>query len=76
MTAPDAQDHEHDLEAAYLSARDATVVDIYEDDGALFVAVVVPCPTCSEPLRATARVERVTETDLELPLEDAEDVYD
>ncbi|QIO25108.1 hypothetical protein [Haloarcula sp. JP-L23] len=76
MTSDYTRDHEHELEAEYLSAADAVVLDIYEADGALFVDVVVPCPTCSEPLRASARVREVVDADIEFPIDDAEDVYD
>lgn len=76
MTYGHANDHEHELEAEYLSAADAAVLDIYDSDGSLFIDVVVPCPTCSDPLRASARVEEIVEADVEFPLDDAEDIYD
>lgn len=76
MTYEYTRDHEHELEAKYLSASDAAVLDIYEEDDSLFIDVGIPCPTCSEPLRVSARVEEVFEADIELPIEDAEDFYD
>lgn len=76
MTAEYVRNHEHELEAEYLSARDATVVDVHAEGESLFVDVVVPCPQCSVPLRVSAHVREVSEADLELPLDDAEDVYD
>lgn len=76
MTYEYTRDHEHELEAKYLSARDAAVLDIFEEGNSLLLDVVVPCPTCSEPLRVSARVEEVFEADIELPIEDAEDFYD
>lgn len=68
--------HEHDLEAEYLAAADATPVEIYTDDGSVLVDLLVPCPTCSDPLRLSARVTEVTEAEVELPLEDESDLYD
>ena len=69
-------DHEHDLEAEYLSANDATPVEIYADGGAVIVDFIVPCPTCSDPLRLSARVTELAEADVDLPLEDESDLYD
>ena len=71
-----ATEHDHDLEAEYLTAADATVLEIADADGSPTVDLVVPCPTCGDPLRLSARVEEVTETEMELPLDDAEDQYD
>lgn len=76
MSADYATDHEHDLDPEYLSATDATVLEISSTDGGLDVELVVPCPTCSEPLRLSAAVHAVTEADVELPLDDAADCYD
>lgn len=76
MSPDHVTEHEHELEAEYLTAIDASILEIVERDGSIVVDVVVPCPTCSAPLRASARVEEVTEADVELPLEDAEDTYD
>ena len=68
--------HEHDLEAEYLSANDATPVEIYAENGSVLVDLLVPCPTCSDPLRLSARVTEITEADVDLPLEDEADPYD
>ncbi|WP_247002055.1 hypothetical protein [Halosolutus gelatinilyticus] len=76
MTDEYANEHEHDLEAEYLSASDATVLDIYYRDTSPTIDVVVPCPSCSDPLRVSARVDEVVETDMELPIDDSEGVYD
>ncbi|RBI61131.1 hypothetical protein DMJ13_15505 [halophilic archaeon] len=76
MTYEYARSHEHELEAEYLAPADAVVLDLYERDESLFIDVVVPCPTCSEPLRLSARVTEVADSDVELPLEDADELYD
>ena len=76
MDSDHARDHEHELEAEYLSASDATVLEIYSSDGSLVVDLIVPCPTCSDPLQVSARVEAVSEAELDVPLDDAEDPYD
>lgn len=70
MTYDYARDHEHELEAEYLSAADAASLEIYESDESLWVDTVIPCPVCSEPLRLSARVQQVTESDTDLPLYD------
>ena len=72
--APDHDDHEHELEAEYLSARDATVLGVEDEDDGLRLEVIVPCPTCNEPLRASARVDSVVEADVDLPIDDS--IYD
>lgn len=76
MTYDYARDHEHELEAEYLSPADATILDVYQADESLFIDVVVPCPTCSDPLRASARVREIVDADVEFPLDDSDDVYD
>ncbi|WP_137291106.1 hypothetical protein [Natronorubrum halophilum] len=76
MTVNEAETHEHELDAEYLSAADLTVFEIYPADDSLRIDLVVPCPTCSEPLRVTTRVTAVAEADIELPLDDAADPYD
>ena len=70
MTYDYVREHEHELEAEYLSAMDAASLEIYEEDGSLWIDTIVPCPTCSEPLQLSARVHRVAESDVELPLYD------
>lgn len=70
MTYEYENDHEHALEAEYLSAADATSLEFYESDGDLWVDTVVPCPTCSEPIELSARVREVTDSDVELPMYD------
>ena len=75
MTRDQADEHEHELDAEYLAAADATIVDIYEDES-LRIDAVLPCPTCSEPVRASARVDAVVDADVDLPIDDSEDVYD
>ncbi|WP_049927674.1 hypothetical protein [Halopiger goleimassiliensis] len=67
-------DHEHELEAEYLSPSDATVLEIEDEDGGLRLEVVLPCPTCNEPVRASAPVESVVDADVELPVDDS--IYD
>lgn len=75
MTYDYAGDHEHELEAEYLSPADAVVLDLYDADGSLFLDAVVPCPECSDPLRISARVQEVVDADVEFPI-DSEDLYD
>jgi ribulose-bisphosphate carboxylase large chain len=69
-----ARDHEHELSAEYIYASDAEVLEISDADGGLQVDVAVICPECSETLLLTTTVDRVTEADTELPLDD--DYYD
>ncbi len=75
---PAANAHEHDVDAEYLYPADAVVTDIYQTDGQLYVTVAVPCPECDEVLDLDADVETIAESEREfdLPLEDADDVYD
>lgn len=68
--------HEHDLEAEYLSPADTAVLEVEPDEDGLQLRVAVPCPECGQTLALDASVSSVSEIDLELPLEDAEDSYD
>ncbi len=68
--------HGHELEAEYLSTTDAAVLEIDSDDGGLQFRIAVPCPECGQTLALDAPVTSISEIDLELPLEDAEDSYD
>lgn len=76
MPAEYASDHEHELDADYLAAADATILEISSADDSPVVELVVPCPTCSAPLRLSARVHDVAEAEMDLPLDDAADPYD
>ncbi|RBI59694.1 hypothetical protein DMJ13_21415 [halophilic archaeon] len=76
MTYDYARSHEHELEAEYLTAADAAIIDLYQQDESLFIDVAVPCPTCSETLQLSARVMEVVDSDIELPLEEVDEVYD
>ena len=76
MSADYANEHEHDLDPEYLSAADATTLEISSTDGGLDVDLIVPCPDCSDPLRLSAAVHEVTEADVDLPLDDVADPYD
>jgi len=67
---------DHPLNAEYLYLSDAVVVDLSEREDGLAVRLAVPCPECGETLELTAGVETVREADYELPLEDAEELYD
>lgn len=69
-------DHEHELEAEYLSPSDTEVLEIEPGEGGLRLRVAVPCPECGQTLALDAQVSSVSEIDLELPLEDAEESYD
>lgn len=68
--------HEHELEAEYLSPSDTEVLEITPGESELDLRVAVPCPECGQTLALDAPVASITEIDLELPLEDAEDSYD
>jgi hypothetical protein len=68
--------HDHELEAEYLSPSDTEVLEIEPSGGGLEVRVAVPCPECGQTLALDAAVSVISEIDLELPLEDAEDSYD
>ncbi|MFC6763640.1 hypothetical protein [Natrinema soli] len=76
MTYDYARSHEHELEAEYLTAADTGVLDLYQQDESLFIDVAVLCPTCSETLRLSAHVTEVVDSDIELPLEEADEIYD
>lgn len=73
---PHPSDHRHDLEAEYLSPSDAAILEIESADSGLELHVAVPCPECGQSLALDTTVEKISEIDLELPLEDAEDSYD
>ena len=55
---------------------DAGVADIRETGGEVQLTVVLPCPECDGALAVEAAADSAAETDLPLPLDDAEDVYD
>ncbi|WP_424004619.1 hypothetical protein ACOZ4I_07850 [Haloarcula salina] len=74
MTYEYARDHEHELSAEYLYPSDADVLDIYESGESLMVDVAVICPECSDTLALTATVGSVTESTVDLPLD--EEYYD
>lgn len=65
-----------DVEAEYLHPADAQILDLYEDDGDLWIEFAVPETDGDATYKLEARVERATETDLELPLDDVEEAYD
>lgn len=69
-------DHEHELEANYLYPSDAEVLSIHSDDDSLVLQLAVPCPECGETLELFGTVSKITESELELPLEDVEETYD
>jgi hypothetical protein len=71
-----ANEHAHDVDAEYLFPADARVVDLYELEDDLRVTVAVPCPECDETLALDGSVETVVEESLEVPLEEADDLYD
>lgn len=68
--------HEHELEAEYLSRSDTEILEIELGEQGLQLRVAVPCPECGQTLALDAPVSSISEIDLELPLEDAEDSYD
>jgi hypothetical protein len=68
--------HEHDLDPEFLDPIDAIVLAIFEDDGGLAIRFGIPCPECGESVEAVANVTEIEASDLELPLDDVEEVYD
>jgi hypothetical protein len=71
-----ANEHAHDLDSEYLFPADARVVDVYELEDDLRVTIGVPCPECDETLALDGSVETVVEESLEVPLDEADDLYD
>jgi hypothetical protein len=71
-----ANEHVHDVGAEYLYPADARVVDIYEVEGDHRITVAVPCPECDETLALDGSVETVVEETLDVPLEEADNMYD
>jgi hypothetical protein len=69
-------DHRHSLDAEFLHPRDAKILHIEADDDGVELTVAVACPECGQTLDLVAPVERIVESDVELPLEDAEEAYD
>lgn len=68
--------HPHEIEAEYINASDALVLDVFERDDVLRIRFGVPCPECGESVEVVASADRFEESDLELSLEDAEEQYD
>ena len=65
--------HPHEIEAEYINASDALVLDVFEREGALRIRYGIPCPECGESVEVVASADRVEDSDLELSLEDAEE---
>ena len=68
--------HEHDLDPEFLHPTDAVVLAIFERDGTLAIRFGIPCPECGESVEAVAEVTEIEKSDLELPLDDVEEIYD
>lgn len=68
--------HDHDPDAEYLYPSDAEVLELYNEDDSLAIRFALPCPDCDKTLELTATVDTIGETELEVPLDDAEDRYD
>jgi len=66
----------HDLDAEYLYPSDVDVLGLEGRGGNLVVRFALPCPDCGEALEVGATVDSIEESDLDLPLDDAEEVYD
>lgn len=66
----------HDLDAEYLYPSDVDVLELQGQGGDLVIRFALPCPECGQALELEAGVEHIEESDLNLPLDDAEDVYD
>ncbi|WP_255149091.1 hypothetical protein [Halorarius halobius] len=66
---------DHPLDAEYLYRSDVEVLEFVDDDGPM-LRVAFPCPECGHALEADLAVEEVSESHLELPLEDTEEQYD
>jgi hypothetical protein len=67
---------EHDLTAEYIHPRDTVVLDVVDGEEGLEFTLAVPCPDCDQTVKLGAAVNSQTETELELPLDDATDTYD
>ncbi len=67
---------DHPLDPEYLYPSDTAVVDLFEHDDGLGIRLALPCPECGETLELVAGVENILEANYDLPLEDAEELYD
>jgi len=65
-----------DLDPTYLHPSDAVVRKLYEDDGDLWIRFLVPDTDGDAAYELEARVERASEAELELPMDDLEEPYD
>jgi phage terminase large subunit GpA-like protein len=68
--------HDHHPNAEFLYPSDAEILDLYNEGNSIAIRFALPCPDCDETLELTATVDHIGETDLEIPLDDAEDRYD
>jgi hypothetical protein len=67
---------DHDLEAEYLYPVDADVLDLVDGPNGLAIRFALPCPDCGQALELEADVRGMKESDIDLPLDDAEEQYD
>lgn len=69
---------DHDLDAEYLYPSDVVVLDLYEESETDSIAIrfALPCPDCDATIELVASVDQIGETDLEIPIEDTEELYD
>jgi hypothetical protein len=67
---------DHPLDAEYLYRSDVDVLAFDDDAGTPVLRVAFPCPECGQALEAALPVTDVTESSLELPVEDVEEQYD
>lgn len=61
---------DHELSGEYLYPSDADVLALEAGDAGLVIRFALPCPECGQALELEAGVSEVTESDLELPLDD------
>ena len=66
----------HDLDPEYLFPVDVDVLDLVSGPNGPAIRFAVPCPDCGQALELETDVRGKKESDLELPLEDAEDPCD
>lgn len=69
-------DHPHEIDTEYIHPSDALVLELFERNNVLRIRFGVPCPECGESVEVVASADRIEPSDLELPLEDAEEQYD
>jgi len=60
----------HELNPEYIYPSDIDVLDVDATETGLVLNVALPCPECGQALELSTDVTVVSESDLELPLDD------